>query len=298
MAKNKKLIVGNLEISIQSQNQEDYICLTDMIKAKDGDFFVSDWLRNANTLEFLAAWENLNNENFNYGEFAIIRNQSGINSYKISVKEWIEKTNANGIYATTGRYGGTYAHKDIAFNFGMWISPKFQLFIIKEYQRLKEVENNALNIEWDAKRVFSKMNYKLHTDAIQNHVIPKGNYTKDKEWLAYADEADMLNIIVFGCTAKEWREANMDKHLAGENIRDMASINELLILANLESLNSILMQSGASKETRFNALKQTAQSQLASFDKTDKLKFIKKTSNDIYLESKGLPQIEKKDDTK
>ena len=133
MAKNKKLIVGNLEISIQSQNQEDYICLTDMIKAKDGDFFVSDWLRNANTLEFLAAWENLNNENFNYGEFAIIRNQSGINSYKISVKEWIEKTNANGIYATTGRYGGTYAHKDIAFNFGMWISPKFQLFIIKEY---------------------------------------------------------------------------------------------------------------------------------------------------------------------
>jgi hypothetical protein len=302
MTKNKKLIVGDVEISIQSQNQEDYICLTDMATFRDGDskpdVIIQNWLRNKDTIEYLGVWEQLNNPNFKPFEFEGFKKSAGLNRFTLSPKKWIESTNAIGMTSKSGKYGGTYAHKDIAFNFGMWISPEFQLYVVREYQRLKEVENNTLNIEWSTKRLFSKMNYKLHTDAIQKHIILKGNYAKEKEWLAFADEADMLNVIVFGCTAKDWRDANMDRALAGENMRDMASICELLILANLESLNSILIQSGISKDNRFNALKQMAQSQMASLDKNDKLKFVKKTSDDIYINSKGLPQIEKKDDKK
>jgi hypothetical protein len=180
----KKIEVEGNIITIVDHNSDDFISLTDMIKAKDGSFFISDWLRNANTLDYISAWESIHNPNFNYGEFATIRQSAGSNAFKISVKELIEKTNATCIIAKAGRYGGTYAHKDIAFNFGMWISPVFQLYTVKEYQRLKEVENNQYNLEWNVKRVLSKVNYSIQTDAVNDYILPKCNYTKETEWLA------------------------------------------------------------------------------------------------------------------
>jgi hypothetical protein len=193
-------------VTIVKKNEQDFICLTDMIKAKDGTFFITDWLRNRNTLEFLSVWEKINNPGFNYGEFAIIKNQSGLNNFKVSVKEWTDKTNAVGIFSKAGRYGGTYAHKDIAFEFGSWISPTFKLYLITEYQRLKEIETNQYNLEWNFKRIISKANYSIHTDAIKKFIIPEKNYEKDNEWLIYAEEADLLNVALFNCTAKDWRE--------------------------------------------------------------------------------------------
>ena len=286
VAKYKTLHVDDIDIALTTVGEEDYICLTDMLKAKDGDFFVSDWLRNANTLDYLCAWESMYNPNFNYGEFATIRQRSGSNSYKISVKEWNEKTNATGIIAKAGRYGGTYAHKDIAFNFGMWISPMFQLYIVKEYQRLKEIESNQYGLEWNVKRILSKMNYQVQTDAIKKHIMPKANLAKQKEWLLYADEADLLNIALFGCTAKDWREVNLDRVLKNENIRDMASINELAILSNLESISSLLIKNNLEKEKRLEILKQTADEQRITLDSIDVLKSIKKESDSTYIEKK------------
>ena len=284
MAKNKKIIVQNTDISIKVINDNDYISLTDMLKAKDGDFFISDWLRNRNTLEFIGIWEELNNPNFNYGEFAIIKSQAGLNSYKISVKEWVERTNAIGIKSTAGRYGGTYAHKDIAFEFGMWISPAFKLYIIKEYQHLKEVENNQYNLEWNVKRILSKSNYQIHTDAIKNFTIPK--YSQIKEGLLYADEADLLNLALFGCTAKQWREANPQKVLEGENIRDIASINELIILSNIENINAMLIKSGMSKKDRLRILSKTVKDQRKILDK-DPLRSIKKLNEKTFVDEQN-----------
>lgn len=175
--------VNNIDISIYSDGNKDYISLTDMIKAKDGEFFISDWLRNTNTLDYIGAWEVMNNPNFNYGEFAIIRSKAGSNSFKISIKELVEKTNAINIKAKTDRYGGTCAHSDIAFNFGMWISPVFQLYIVKEYQRLKSIETDQHGLEWNVRRVLSKANYQVHTEAIKNHIVPKSGYAEHKKWL-------------------------------------------------------------------------------------------------------------------
>lgn len=231
---NKNIEVEGLSISLYTQQEQDFICITDMLKAKEGDFFVSDWLRNANTLDYLLAWETINNPNFNYGEFATIRMKAGNNSHKISVKEWIARTNAIGITSKAGRYGGTYAHKDIAIQFAMWISPTFQLYIIKEYQRLKETESNQYSLEWSVKRMLSKNNYQVHTDAVKDYVLPQSELGKDKQRLVYAEEADIINLALFGCTAKEWRQANPQRVLAGENLRDIASINELIVLSNLE----------------------------------------------------------------
>ena len=256
-----------------------------MMKAKDGDFYITDWLRNRNTLAFLEVWERYNNPNFNYGEFAIIKNQSGLNSFKISVKEFVEKTNAIGIEAKTGRYGGTYAHKDIAFEFGMWISADFKFFLIKDYQRLKEEEANKNGVEWDVKRVISKANYTIHTNAIQQYIIPNIGITQKKEWI-YADEADMLNIIIFGCTAKQWREANMDKYMKGENIRDMADINTLTILSNLESYNAILIKRGLSKKERAQILSQTYQDQKTILENRGIIKPMKQSSKNIKSKEK------------
>ena len=212
-----ELSVLNQKINYIQINDEDYISITDMLKSKDGDFFVSDWLRNRNTIEFLGIWEEIHNPNFNYGEFAIIKSQAGLNSYKISVKEWSNKTNAIGIVAKTGRYGGTYAHKDIAFEFGMWISPKFKIYLIKEFERLKKEEQKEVG--WNAKRDLAKVNYRIHTDAIKNNLIPK-ELTSKQVNLVYAEEADVLNMALFGMTAKEWREKNSNKK---GNIRDYAS---------------------------------------------------------------------------
>ena len=190
MAKNKKIEVQGKEIRILADNEKEFISITDMLKAKDGDFFVSDWLRNRNTVEYLGIWESVYNPDFNYGEFAIIKRQAGLNSYKLSVKDWVEKTNAIGLKATTGRYGGTFAHPDIAFEFGMWISPQFKIYLIKEFQRLKADENNRLQLEWNLQRTISKINYRIHTDAIKENLIPK-EITNHQSSLVYADEADL-----------------------------------------------------------------------------------------------------------
>jgi len=286
MNKTNKIQVEDKVISIIKKDEQDFICLTDMLKAKDGSFFITDWLRNRNTLEFLSVWEKINNPNFNYGEFATIRNQSGLNSFKVSVKEWVEKTNAIGIFSKAGRYGGTYAHKDIAFEFGTWISPTFKLYLITEYQRLKEIETNQYNLEWNFKRIISKANYHIHTDAVKKHILPEKNYDKEKEWIIYAEEADLLNVALFHCTAKDWREANPEYAEKGMNIRDIASINELAVLSNLESLNAEMIKSGISKSNRYLKLKEIATYQLTILNEKDFMKALKKLNEKVYIENK------------
>jgi len=236
MPKPKKttIDVRGTDVTILTGQDGDFISLTDMLKAKDGDFFISDWLRNRNTVEFLGIWESVHNPAFNYGEFAIIKSQAGLNSYKLSVKEWTEKTGAIGLKASTGRYGGTYAHKDIAFEFGMWISPEFKIYLIKEFQRLKDDENRRLSLSWNLNRTLSKLNYRIHTDAIKANLIPAA-VTPAQAAMTYATEADLLNVALFGQTAKQWRDAN--PKLEG-NMREYASIEQLLVLANIEAMNA------------------------------------------------------------
>ena len=247
-----KLTVQDTVINLINVNGNDYICLTDMLRAKDGDFFITDWLRNRNTLEYIGIWENVYNPNFNYGEFAIIKSQAGLNSFKISVKEFVAKTNAISLQAKAGRYGGTYAHQDIAFEFAMWISPKFKIYIVKEFQRFKEEEQKQLG--WSAKRELSKINYRIHTDAIKQNLIPS-EVTRSQASLIYANEADVLNVAMFGQTAKQWRESNPT--LKG-NIRDYASINELICLSNMENINAVLIEQGLSQGERLVRLNQIA----------------------------------------
>ena len=258
-----ELKVDNKIINYMKVEDEDYISITDMLKSKDGNFFVTDWLRNRNTIEYIVIWEEIHNPNFNYGEFAIIKSQAGLNSYKLSVKEWVEKTNAIGITSKAGRYGGTYAHKDIAFEFGMWISPKFKLLLIKEFERLKKEEQKQLG--WNAKRELSKINYKIHTDAIKHNLIP-AELTKEQINYIYAEEADVLNMALFGQTAKEWRKNN--PKLEG-NIRDYASINELICLANLENLNSVFINDGLNQSIRLERLNKIAISQMQILNNSD-----------------------------
>jgi hypothetical protein len=270
-----KITVKDTEITIISVENEDYICITDMLKAKDGDFFVSDWLRNRNTLEYIGIWEQIHNPYFNYAEFAIIKSQAGLNNFKISVKELIEKTNIRCLQAKAGRYGGTYAHKDIAFEFAMWISPEFKIYIVKEFQRLKEAETNPMLGEWNVKRVLSKVNYTLHTDAVRDFVIPKIDVEREKAY-AYADEADMLNLALWSCTAKQWREANSEHAKKGLNIRDTASINELVVMANLESFNAELLKREMDKAVRYAYLHEMAQQQLTRLNAIDAEKGFRK----------------------
>ena len=252
----EKFKVMDTDITVINVNDEDYICLTDMIRAKEGDFFVTDWLRNRNTLEYLGIWERIYNPVFNYGEFAAIKNQSGLNRFKISVKEYVEKTGAIGLMAKAGRYGGTYAHKDIAFEFAMWISPEFKVYMVKEFQRLKAEEQKQLG--WTAKRELSKINYRIHTDAIQHNLIPQ-EVTPLQASYIYAEEADVLNVALFGMTARQWRDANPD--LSG-NIRDYATINELICLSNMESINSVLIKDGVPQGERLIKLNQIAIQQM------------------------------------
>ena len=247
-----KITVQNTEVNVIKVDGEDYICLTDMLRAKDGDFFITDWLRNRNTLEYIGIWEKVYNSNFNYDEFAIIRNQSGLDIFKISVKEFVARTNAISVQAKAGRYGGTYAHKDIAFEFAMWISPEFKIYIVKEFQRLKTEEQHLLG--WSAKRELSKINYRIHTDAIKQNLIP-AKVTPKQASIIYANEADVLNVAMFGMTAKQWREANPD--LKG-NIRDYATINELICLSNMENLNAVFIEQGISQGERLIKLNQIA----------------------------------------
>ena len=260
-----KINVKDTEITVVQINNEDYICITDMLKAKDGDFFVSDWLRNRNTLEYIGIWEQIHNPLFNYAEFAIIKSQAGLNSFK----ELSEKTNLSCLQAKAGRYGGTYAHKDIAFEFAMWISPEFKIYIVKEFQRLKEEEQKQLG--WSAKRELAKINYHIHTDAIKQNLIPE-QLTPQQTNIIYASEADVLNVALFGITAKQWREQNPD--LKG-NIRDYASINELICLSNMENLNAVLINEGLPQKERLIKLNQIAIQQMTILQDVENRKLLK-----------------------
>jgi len=235
--KNTSIEVRGTSVKIQAVGTDDYICLTDIAKSKNAahpDDLIRNWLRNRNSLELLGIWEQLHNPDFNPVEFDGIRKQSGLNSFTLTPKQWIEKTAAIGLQSKAGRYGGTYAHKDIAFEFASWVSVEFKLYLIKDFQRLKDDENERLSLSWDLNRTLSKINYRIHTDAIKSELIP-AEVSKAQAAATYASEADMLNVALFSCTAKEWRDRN--PNLKG-NIRDHSSIEQLLVLANIESMNA------------------------------------------------------------
>ena len=260
MSKNKTINIQGTEISIISGKEEDLISLTDMAKSQMQEAIIIKWLSLKSTIEYLGEWEALYNPVFNYTEFGTIKNASGSNNFVLSVKQWIEHTGAIGITAKAGRYGGTYANKDIAFHFGMWISPKFQLLLVKEYQRLKEDENERLKLGWDLQRTLAKVNYHIHTDAIKENLIP-AVLTKQQINFVYANEADLLNVALFGITAKEWRELNPG--IEG-NIRDYADINQLVVLSNLESINAVLIRQGLKQSQRLVQLNNIAITQMKS----------------------------------
>ena len=289
MSKINIMSVQGTDISITTFNNNDYICLTDMVKAKDDESRAADiiknWIRTRTTIEYLGTWETIYNPKFKVVEFDHFRKEAGLPTFTLSVSNWVEKTNAIGIFSRAGKNGGTYAHKDIAFEFGGAISPMFKLYVIKEYQRLKEIESNQYGLEWSVKRILSKANYQIHTNAIKKYIVPKSGYTQAKEWLLYADEADLLNLVLFRCTAKQWRDLNPERVLNGENVRDMASINELAVLSSLENLNSILIKNGLSKKDRFKILNETAKEQLENLDKVDLLKSIKKENSSTYVDA-------------
>jgi hypothetical protein len=278
VSKDKKtsiIKVQNIPVSIMNVNQKDYISLTDMAKARTDATRAADviknWLRTRSTLEFLGTWEMMYNPDFKVVDFDHFKANAGLHTFTLSAKEWISKTNSIGMYVQAGRYGGTYAHKDIAFEFGSAISPIFKLYLLKEYQRLKDDENDRLKLEWNAKRFLSKNNYLIHTDAVKNYVLPQSNYTKNTEWLAYADEADLLNVSLFNCTAKEWR--NVNPELAkNSNIRDFASIAELTVLSNLETHNAELIKDGMDKAERFETLRKIADYQLRVLSEAERIK--------------------------
>ena len=274
MSTNKKIEVKGIEISLYHLNQEDFISLTDLARHKDSertDYIIQNWLRNRNTIELLGFWEQLNNPNFNPIEFEGFRKQAGLNSFVLTSKQWIEKTGAIGIISKSGRYGGTFAHKDIAFEFASWISIEFKLYLIKEFQRLKEDENNRLKLEWNLQRTLAKGNYHIHTDAIKEKLIP-GSISSKQASFTYATEADLLNVALFGITSKEWRDSNPT--LEG-NIRDHATIEQLVVLSNLESINAILIHQGLAQKDRLLQLNQIAITQMKSLLNAKGLKKLK-----------------------
>lgn len=254
--KRQLIQINDSKITLISQGNEDYISLTDMAHSQMQEHIIFRWMSLKSTIEYIGEWESLYNPDFNYTEFDTIKNLAGNNNFVLSVKTWIEKTNAIGIIAKAGRYGGTYAHKDIAYHFGMWISPRFQLLLVKEYQRLQEEKQKLLG--WSAKRELSKINYHIHTDAIKQNLIPQ-ELTSQQVASVYANEADVLNVALFGMTAKQWREAN--PNLNG-NIRDYATINELICLSNMENLNAVLINENMSQKDRLMKLNQIAIQQM------------------------------------
>jgi len=265
-----KITVNDTEITIVSIDEKDYISLTDMVKnIENGLALIEKWLRNKNTIEFIGMWEEIYNPAFNSPEFEGIKNSAGLNRFILSVKQWIEKTNAIGIMAKAGRFGGTYAHKDIAFEFASWVSPQFKLFLLKEFQRLKEEEQKAVG--WTAKRELAKINYHIHTTAVSRNLIPK-ELSKEQINLIYAAEADVLNVALFGMTAKQWRETNPD--LKG-NIRDYASINELICLSNMENINAVLINDGILQKERLTKLNQIAIQQMTVLNEVENRKLLK-----------------------
>jgi hypothetical protein len=265
-----KIVVDNAEITILEINEKDYISLTDMVRNIDnGLALIEKWLRNKNTIEFLGIWEEMYNPNFNSPEFEGIKNAAGLNRFILSVKQWVEKTNSRGIIAKAGRYGGTYAHKDIAFEFATWVSPQFKLYLIQEFERMKSDEQKQLG--WTAKRELSKINYRIHTDAIKQNLIPE-EVTAAQASIIYAEEADVLNVAMFGQTAKQWREAHPE--LKG-NIRDYASINELICLANMENINAVLIDERVPQGERLVRLNQIAINQMRVLENDDNRNLLK-----------------------
>lgn len=271
MAKNKTISVQGFDIVWYETNYNDYISLTDIARYKDAehtDAIIQNWLRNRNTIELLGFWESIYNPNFKPLEFEGFRKQAGLNSFVMTPKKWIESTNAIGIVSKSGRYGGTFAHKDIALEFASWISIEFKLYIIKEFQRLKEDETSQLKLEWNLQRTLSKINYHIHTDAIKDNLIPK-EITKQQVNFGYADEADLLNVALFGLTAKEWRENNPDKK---GNVRDYASLEQLVVLSNMESINALLISQGITPSERLRELNKVAITQMKSLVKNKAIK--------------------------
>ena len=274
MAKNSKIEVLGTEITISKQEETEYISLTDIARHKDGantDAIIQNWLRNRNTIELLGFWELMYNANFKPLEFEGFRKQAGLNSFVLTPKRWIETTNAIGIVSKSGRYGGTFAHKDIAFEFASWISIEFKLYIIKEYQRLKQDESDRLNLNWNLQCTLSKVNYKIHTDAIKENLIPV-ELSKSQTSLIYANEADVLNMALFGKTAKQWRDENINEK---GNIRDMATIQQLVVLSNLESINALFISQGIKQQNRLEQLNGIAISQMKSLISHSTIKNLK-----------------------
>jgi len=257
MSKGKKstIEVQGAAITVLSQKEQDFICLTDMAKKFGDDILIYSWMRNRNTLEFVGVWEQIHNPDFKGLEFETFRNQAGLNSFSLTPRKWIEATNAIGFQSRAGRYGGgTYAHRDIAFEFGSWLSPEFKLYLIKEFQRLKDDENRRLSLAWNLNRTLSKLNYRIHTDAVKAHLIPP-EVTPAQAAITYATEADLLNVALFGQTARQWRNAN--PKLEG-NVRDYASVEQLLVLANMEGMNAEFIHMGLPQGERLKRLNQIA----------------------------------------
>lgn len=271
--KNKKINVQGSEITVIATNEQDYISLTDIVRdIENGLSLIEKWLRNKNTIEFLGIWEEIYNSNFNYPEFEGIKNQAGLNRFALSVKQWVEKTNSIGIIAKAGRYGGTYAHKDIAFEFASWVSPQFKIYLIKEFQRLKDEEQKQLG--WDIRRNLTKINYKIHTDAIKENLIPP-EISKYQVSFVYASEADILNMALFGKTAKQWRD---EKPELDGNIRDYANVSQLVCLANLESLNAHFIDQNLSQAKRLQLLNDIAIGQMRLLTENKHIKSLEKGS--------------------
>ena len=264
-----KINVTGTDITIIKIDNSDYISLTDMAHSQMEEHIIIKWLSLKSTIEYIGEWELLFNPNFNYTEFGTIKNSAGSNNFVLSVKQWIEKTGAIGITAKAGRYGGTYAHKDIAFHFGMWISPRFQLLLVKEFQRLKEEEQKTLG--WTAKRELAKINYHIHTSAISRNLIPQ-ELSKEQINFIYASEADVLNVALFGMTAKEWRDTNLN--LKG-NMRDYATINELICLSNMENINAVFINEGLPQQERLIKLNQIAIQQMSVLQEVESRKMLK-----------------------
>lgn len=277
--KNEKISANGFDIQVYTEDfKNDYISLTDIARYKNTDdprFVIQNWMRNRNTLEFIGLWEVLNNTNFNRVQFDTFRNEAGLNRFSMTPSKWIESTNAIGIVSKAGRYGGTYAHYDIAMEFASWLSPEFKLYIVQDYKRLKTDENSKLSVSWNIHREISKINYKINTDAIKEYLLK--DLTNEQLSFKYASEADMLNVALFNKTAKEWREENPD--LKG-NMRDYASLNELLVLANMESYNAVLIGKGIEQKERMVELRNLARTQLISLKKLDDSGINKLEEND------------------
>ena len=274
MAKNKIINVQGKEITLISDKVNDFISLTDMARYRDAErtnYIIQNWMRTRSAIEFCGLWEQLNNPNFKSIEFDAFKNESGSNSFTLTPQKWIDSTNAKGIISKSGRYGGTFAHRDIAFEFATWISAEFKFYFIKEFQRLKADENDRLKLDWNLQRTLAKVNYHIHTDAIKENLIPK-ELSKTQTSFVYANEADLLNVALFGITAKQWRDTNPN---AEGNVRDMASLEQLVVLSNLESINAVLIHQGLTQSDRLIQLNKIAISQMKSLVGNKNIKRLK-----------------------